>query len=172
MSCAGAQERSSDGGGLKPNRKALQGVAHNEAESFCSLMNYFDHDYVMGHIVFAAWETGGTGFRVNLLTGVRTESPLLVAAVRQSVDAYVKEFPSLVNRSMSSIEFVREAEMIVTVDPSRRRPHGGGTVSRFQESPFTCSVRLTDDRGRVYAHEVAGWWYPERPAPEDRVRSG
>ena len=62
-------------------------------------------------------------------------------------------------RSNSDLEFVTEAELLVSVDPSTRRPHGD---SEFYESPFTCTVRIVDDRGKVYSHRIQDWWYPEK----------
>ena len=60
------------------------------------------------------------------------------------------------------MEFVAEAELNVSVDPAARRPseHAG-----LCESPYSCSVRILEDRGRTYQHEIRGWWYPDKPPP-------
>jgi hypothetical protein len=145
-----------------PSRKTLKSVVASLAHSFTSLMNYRGDDYVMGHIVHAAWSTGSTRFHVDLLSGATVASPLLVPEVRDSVARYVEWFPDIVCRSNSSINFVTAAELIVTVDPSTRRPTG---AAGFLESPYTCTVRVTDDRGKTYIHEIKGWWYPERTPP-------
>lgn len=65
------------------------------------------------------------------------------------------------------MQFVVAAELLVAVDPSQRRRFAG---SSFQESPFRCSVSLTDDRGTVCSHEVSEWWYPEKSPPRGRRR--
>ena len=150
------------------SHKTLKSVVRSLAESFTSLMNYRDDDYVMGHVVQAAWLTGATEFRVDLLTGATDSSPLLVPHVRDSVARYVKWLPEMVRRSNSDPNFVSEAELVVNVDPAIRRPHGN---SGFHESPFTCTVRIVDDRGKVYSHRISDWWYPERAAPVRTRRS-
>ena len=128
-------------------------------------MNYRGDDYVMGHVVFAAWQTGGTGFRADLLTGAMDSSPLLLPDVKDSVASYVTWLPEMVRRSNSDPSFVAEAELLVTVDPHTRRPH---ETSGFFESPFTCTVRIIDDRGKEYSHRISAWWYPERLWPTEK----
>lgn len=142
-----------------PSHKTLKSVVASIAQSFTSLMNYRGDDYVMGHIVHAAWSTGGTRLRVNLMSGVTEASPLVVPEVRDSVRQYVSWFPDIVQRSNSSMDFVREAELLVIVDPTTRRPCGH---VGFQESPFTCIVRIVDECGKEYVHEIRDWWYPEK----------
>ena len=144
------------------SHKTLKSVATSLAQAFTSLMNYRADDYVMGHVVYAAWSTRATDLELDLLSGVAAPSALLVAPVRDSLASYVRWFPDLVRRSNSTLQFVKEARLSVTVDPTTRRPHGG---SRFFESPFTCTVRIVDDRGKVYSHMIADWWYPERTPP-------
>ena len=150
------------------SHKSLKSVVRSMVDSFTSLMNYSGDDYVMGHIVYAAWATGGTELRVDLVTGRASPSPLLVPLVRDAVARYVAWFPAMVKDSNSDMQFVTAAELLVTVDPSQRRNLAG---SSFQESPFRCSVRITDDRGKVYEHEVDEWWYPEKspPRPEKKA---
>jgi hypothetical protein len=141
------------------SHKTLKSVVRSIAESFTSLMNCGDDDYVMGHVVHASWRTGARELRVNLLTGDTDSSPLLVPEVMSSVASHVKWLPEIVHRSNSSLAFVAEAELVVSVDPSVRRRHGD---SEFFESPFTCTVRIVDDRGKEYLHRISDWWYPER----------
>ena len=143
------------------SHKTLKSVVRGLAESFTSLMNYVPDDYVMGHVVYAAWATGAVSLKVNLLTGATDSSPLLVWQVQDSVARCVEWLPDMVRRSSSSLEFIREAELIVTVDPASRRPRGDG----FCESPFTCTVRIVDDRGKTYSHCIRDWWYPEKVPP-------
>ena len=40
-----------------------------------------------------------------------------------------------------------------------RRSHDN---SGLVESPFTCTVRIIDDKGRECSHKVDGWWKPEK----------
>jgi hypothetical protein len=117
-------------------------------------MNYRGDDYVMGHIVHASWVSGAREFRVDLLTGVTDPSALLVPKVKNSVVSYVEWLPEMIRRSNSDLAFVAEAELRVSVDPSVKRPHGN---SGFFESPFECTVRIVDDRGKEYSHRIADW---------------
>jgi hypothetical protein len=144
------------------SHKTLASVVTSLAQSFTSLMSYRGNDYIMGHVVHAAWSTGATHLRVDLLGGWTDPSPLLVPEVRDSVARYVEWFPDMVRRSRSSMDFVSEAELLVSVDPTTRRPCGHAGLL---ESPFTCTVRIVDDRGKVYLHEIKDWWYPEKVPP-------
>jgi hypothetical protein len=145
-----------------PSHKTLKSVVASLAQSFTSLMNYDVDDYVLGCIVSTAWETGATGFRVDLLSGKTDGAPELLPHARGTASKYGPWLRDMVRSSGSSMEFVAEAELDVSVDPARRRPseHAG----RF-ESPYSCTVRILDDRGRTYRHEIQGWWYPEKPPP-------
>ncbi len=149
------------------SHKSLKSVVRSFAESFTSLMNYRGDDYVMGHIVYAAWSTGATGFRVDLLRGTMDDSPLLGGVVRESLARYVQWFPDIVRRSNSDLRFVAEAELLVTVDPIVRRLRSD---SQFYESPFSCTVRIVDDRGKEYSHRIEDWWYPEKVPPVGKPR--
>ena len=139
------------------SHKPLKSVVRSLAESFTSLMNYRADDYIMGHVVLAAWSTGARELRVDLLSGATDASALLTPPVRDSVARYVEWLPDIVRRSNSDLEFVTEAELLVSIDPTTRRPHGDA-----YESPFTCTVRIVDDRGKVYSHRIQDWWYPEK----------
>jgi hypothetical protein len=147
------------------SHKTLKSVVRSIAESFVSLMNYGGDDYVMGHIVLAAWVTGARELRVDLLTGFSDSSPLLVREVKESVASYVNWLPDMIRRSNSDPDFVAEATLMVSVDPSVRRPCGH---SGFYESPFTCTVRIVDDQSKEYSHQISDWWYPEKEFPIKR----
>jgi hypothetical protein len=149
------------------SHKTLKSVVASFAQSFTSLMNYGSDDYVLGHIVHTAWSTGATSLRVDLKSGATDGSALLVPEVRGSIARYVQWLPEMVRSSGSSMDFVSEAELTLSVDPATRRPVG---QAGFFESPFCCAVRILDDRGRTYRHEIQGWWYPEKVPPEPKVR--
>jgi hypothetical protein len=142
------------------SHKTLNGVVRSVAESFVSLMNYWDDDYVMGHVVRAAWATGATDLKADLLTGHVEPTGLATGNVLHSIAGYVDRLPSLVHSSNSDMAFVCSASLELTVDPTRRRPQPG---TPFFESPFTCTVSIVDERGRTYSYTVSDWWYPERP---------
>jgi len=123
---------------MMATHETLKSVVRSVAESFTSLMNYSGDDYVMGHVVRAAWQTSATEFRVDLLTGATDSSPPLVPPVRDAIASYVQWLPHTVRRSNSDVKFISEAELIVSIDPEVRRPRGD---SGLYESPFTCTVR-------------------------------
>ena len=149
------------------SHKTLKSVVRSMAESFTSLMNYSGDDYVMGHIVYSAWKTGGREIFVDLLSGKTNQSPLFVSIVQESVSRYIEWFPELVQSSNSDMAFIASAELRLTVDPTKRRAHAG---SSFQESPFVCRVIIIDDHDKSYTHEIEGWWYPEKLPPKDKKR--
>ena len=152
-----------------PSHRRLKSVVTSVAQSFTSLLNYRDDDYVMGHIVAAAWASGSTGFQVDLLSGETDSSPILVPPVRNSIADYVQRLPDIVQRSRSSMEFVTAAELRVQVDPTNRR---ATSYDGLLESPFTCTVRIVDDRGRVYSYKIEGWWFPETAHAGPRKQKG
>lgn len=49
--------------------KVLKSVAHNIGHSFTSLMNYVDDDYVMGHILHFARQTGRDTLTIDFVKG-------------------------------------------------------------------------------------------------------
>jgi hypothetical protein len=61
------------------------------------------------------------------------------------------------------MEFVSEAKLRVSVDPSAKRPYRDPV---FTESPFCCSATIVDDRGKVYQYELRDWWFPEHQIGE------
>jgi hypothetical protein len=124
-------------------------------------MNYSGDDYVMGHILQAAWATGGDSLRVDLLSGEVDPSPLAIPVVVASLAHYVDRLPGLVVRSNSDMSFVQAADMVITVDPGTRRPSTSNAL--LMESPYTCAVRICDDRGTLYEHLICDWWYAENP---------
>ena len=141
-----------------PSHKKLRSVVRSVADQFTSLMNYRGDDYVMGHLLTAARATQKNTLRVNLLTGAASPPELLVSEVASSAAACAADLPELVRRSGSDIAFVSAAEMVVSFDLAVTRP--AQIAPRSLESPYTCTVSLTDDRGRLYSAQVTGWWFP------------
>src|SRR5216683_4438934 len=141
------------------SHKKLQSVSRSIADSFTSLMNYSANDYVMGHLLKAARTTGMSRLDVDLLSGIASPKALLLKPVAYSVDAYCQDLSSLVRRSGSDIAFVRSASLSVEFDISISRPHS--RAPNLSESPYTCTVRIEDDRGKTYESDLKGCWYPE-----------
>jgi hypothetical protein len=139
--------------------KVLQSVAHSFAHSFTSLMNYAGDDYVMGHLLRRARESGETSLVVDILTGSASPPALLRGETGRSVRRYCEWFPKLVASHKSEMQFIRAAQMSVTFELSERRPvrHAPG----LEESPYVCRVQIEDDRGKTWSAELRDWWYPE-----------
>jgi hypothetical protein len=145
-------------GMILPSHKALKGIVHSFVQSLTSELTWYDGDYFIGHIIKAGWRTGATELKSNILTGQIDPSPLLTRPVTETINRYVKNFPSLVTRSQSSIEFIVSAELIITVDPIKKRPN---ITIKSTESPFTCTLRILDKRGKIYSYTLDDWWIPE-----------
>jgi len=146
-----------------PSHKVLKSVVNSLVGSFVGLLNYWHDDYVMGHVVQAAWITGATDIDFDLLTGQAQPSALLVSSVAESLALLHQRFAGLVERSGSSMTLVSDARLRVSVDPSTKRPYRDPV---FTESPFCCSATIVDDRGKVYEYELRDWWFPEHPIGE------
>jgi hypothetical protein len=141
-----------------PSRKKLQVVAHNVVESFLSQLNYWYRDYVIGHVIRAAWDTGATNLQLDLLSGKTNQSALLSRPVSESLNSYVKDFPDLVRRTQSDMEFIKTAEFEITVDPKTKRLYRGTNIL---ESPYTCLVRIVDDKNEIYTYTKSDWAFPD-----------
>ena len=139
--------------------KVLRGVAQSLAHSFTSLMNYVGNDYVMGHLLRCARETGEASLTVDLLTGSASPPALLSRDIGGAVRSYCERFPKLVVNHKSDMQFVRAARLLVSFDLSKRRPVRH--APDLEESPYVCRVEIEDDRGKTWSSEVRDWWYPE-----------
>jgi hypothetical protein len=150
--------------------KVLKSVAHSIGHSFTSLMNYGGNDYVMGHLLRRARETGDEQLMVDLLTGIAGPKSLLTAEVATSIANYCQWVPRLVENHKTQMAYVRAARMSVTFDLKVRRPVR--YASAFEESPYVCRVEIEDDRGKIWAAEIKDWWYPEAGTPQWNASEG
>jgi hypothetical protein len=141
-----------------PSHKSLEGIVHSFVQSLASTLTWYDGDYFIGHIVKAGWRTGATELKANVLTGQIDPSPLLTRPVTETINRHFKDFPSLVIRSQSSMDFIVSAELIITVDPTKKRSN---IITHSLESPFTCTLRILDERGKIYSYTLDDWWIPE-----------
>jgi hypothetical protein len=149
-----------------PKRKVLKSVARSEADSFTSLMNYAEDDYVLGHILNLARTTGKTELSIDLLSGEAGPEELLAHPVGPRVAWYVQGFEDLVSRSGSDPALVSSAILELKFDTSVSHTR---MRSPEPESPYVCTVRIVDDRGKTYESRLTGWWYPEK-SPKDSRR--
>jgi hypothetical protein len=143
--------------------KVLKSVAHSFGHSFVSLMNYREHDYVMGHLLAQARRTREARLVLDILTCEASPASLLVRPVADSVQTYCAWFPELVEKHQTGLGYIRSARMEVLFDlavarPVRSAPH-------LIESPFKCRVTIVDDRGKEWVAEIRDWWFPEATGP-------
>lgn len=141
-----------------PTHKVLKSVVRSLADSFTSLMNYADDDYVMGHLLTAARTTGVNRLDVDLLTGKAGPAELLTDPVVRAITWYCHYFPQLVERSGAEMSFVMAAKLALEYDTSILRPVA--RFPQFSESPYSCRVEVVDDKGRIYKITLTGWWFP------------
>ena len=57
------------------------------------------------------------------------------------------------------MDFVSSAIMIIEFDLLTARL--SIIYSKLIETPFTCEIRIIDERGKEYNSKHEGWWYPE-----------
>lgn len=141
------------------SHKKIKSIVRSLADSFTSLMNYCGDDYIMGHIVYNSWKTSESLIEIDFLNKTCTKNSLITAPVEQSINRYIDAFPDLVIRSESKMEFIASATMTISVNSKTKRVNTGANLL---ESPYSCKVIITDNRGKEYAHEKSGWWYPEK----------
>lgn len=155
-----------------PSYKVLTSIAHNFGHSFTSLMNYRADDYVMGHLLRTARQTGEPKLRVDILAAKASPDALLIPPVQGSIHDHCLRFPELVARQGSDIALIGSAVMEISFDLGRRRPVPDNP--RFEESPYTCRVEIVDNRGKPWLAELRDWWYPESGGvvdpPYERLR--
>jgi hypothetical protein len=156
--------------GHMPKHKVLKSVARSVADSFTSTLNWGDDDYVMGNLLEAARSAGQDTLHADLLTGRGNPPELMTPPVAASVRGSARWFPQLVESSGADMDFVTSAHMTIRFDTSIEQPLGRDRT--ILESPYTCSVKIEDDRGRVYESFVEGWWAPEPfPIKKRGIRS-
>jgi hypothetical protein len=143
--------------------KVLKSVAHSLGHSFTSLMNYRGNDYVMGHLLRRARQTGCDTLQVDLISRRAEPADLLIPEVKDSVEGYCAFLSQLVASHQTSMQYVRAASMSIKFNlaVSRSVRHAPG----FEESPFLCRVEIVDDRGKTWSAEIRDWWYPEAGEP-------
>jgi ABC-type bacteriocin/lantibiotic exporter with double-glycine peptidase domain len=141
------------------SHKPLKSVSHNFGHSFISLMNYINDDYFMGHLLKQACKTKCNKLTVDILKNIAEPTDLLTDQIKSSIEHWNKWFPTLVENSGSTMDFVSSATMTIEFDLQQLRPYAGN--SDYFESPFTCEIVIIDDRNKEYKHKHEGWWFPE-----------
>lgn len=141
------------------SHKPLKSVSHNFGHSFISLMNYINDDYFMGHLLKQARKTKCNKLTVDILKNKAEPNELLTDQIKSSIEHWSKWFPTLVESSGSTMDFVSTATMTIEFDLQQTRPYASNFD--YLESPFTCEIIIVDDRNKEYKHKHEGWWFPE-----------
>jgi hypothetical protein len=141
------------------SHKPLKSVSHNFGHSFISLMNYINDDYFMGHLLKQARKTKCSKLTVDILKNSAEPTELLTDQIKSSIEHWNKWFPTLVESSGSTMDFVSSATMTIEFDLQQTIPHSGD--NGILQSPFNCEIIIIDDRGKEYKNNHEGWWYPE-----------
>lgn len=141
------------------SHKPLRSVSHNFGHSFISLMNYINDDYLLGHLLRQSRKTKISKLTVDILSNKAEPNELLTSEIKTSLQHYCNWFPTLVNQSGSTMDYVTSATMTIQFDLETTRLFP--TDSTFVENPFICEIVIVDDRGKEYRHRHEGWWFPE-----------
>jgi hypothetical protein len=141
------------------SHKPLKSISHNFGHSFISFMNYINDDYFMGHLLKQARKTKCDKLTVDILNNLAEPAELLTDQIKSSIGYWTKWFPTLVESSGSTMDYVSAARMIIEFDLQQTRPHA--QHSDYLESSFTCEIVIIDDRNKEYKHKHEGWWFPE-----------
>jgi hypothetical protein len=143
-----------------PQYKVLKSVARNVCASFTGSMNYADTDFVMGHLLTRARASGEREFFIDFVSGAASpvfERPPLARVVPR----YRSMFWDNVDKQRSTRAFVSTAKLSISFDTAVKRPNAYD--ARVEESPYTCTLSLVDDRGIDHGYTSSGWWSPEFP---------
>ena len=141
------------------SHKPLKSVSHNFGHSFISLMNYINDDYLLGHLLKQARLTNINKLTVDILKNIAEPTELLNRQIKSSIEHWNIWFPTLVESSGSTMDFVSSAIMTIEFDLQQTRLYSGD--AKYLESPFACEIVIIDDRGKEYKHRHEGWWFPE-----------
>lgn len=141
------------------SHKPLKSVSHNFGHSFISLMNYINDDYFMGHLLKQARKKKCNTLSVDILKNLAEPTELLTDQIKSSIEHWNKWFPTLVESSGSSMNYVSSATMTIEFDLQQTRQYASN--SDYLESPFVREIIIIDDRNKEYKHKHEGWWFPE-----------
>ena len=141
------------------SHKPLKSISHNFGHSFISLMNYINDDYFLGHLLKQVRKKNLNRLEIDILKNTAEPMELLTKPIIESIGYWNKWFPTLVENSGSSMDFVKSATMTIEFDLTKNRQYENNKL--IIENPFTCDIIITDDRGKIYKNKHEGWWFPE-----------
>jgi hypothetical protein len=122
-------------------------------------MNYINDDYFLGHLLKQARATNINKLHIDILRNEIFPEQLITTPIRNSIQCRNKWFPSLVESSGSSMEYIKSAVMTIEFDLNDTRSNS--ILHNISENPFSCEMLIIDDRGKEYKYKHEGWWFPE-----------
>lgn len=123
------------------SHKPLKSVSHNFGHSFISLMNYINDDYFMGHLLKQARKTKLSKLTVDIIRNIAEPTELLTDQIKSSIEHWNKWFPTLVESSGSTMDFVSSATMTIEFDLRLTRPYSSNSDYLESLSPWLVSPR-------------------------------
>jgi hypothetical protein len=142
-------------------RRELLDVAAGIAGSFVSRNNDGNGYWGLGLLRSHADRTGTRSLRLDILghdADPPNSAPALVA------DAYRQVLERQLAIRKLARGVITKAEILLTFDPDSPNTPGASTYG----APFSCTVRLTDHRGRVFERIRTGCCAPHNPLTELR----
>ena len=109
------------------SHKTLKSVSHNFMHSFTSLMNYINDDYFLGHLLKQARKTKCNKFTVDILNNIAEPTELLTNQIKSSIEHWNKWFPTFVESSGSTMDFVSSAKMTIEFDLQQTRAYASNS---------------------------------------------
>jgi len=94
------------------SHKPLKSVSHNFGHSFISLMNYINDDYFLVHLLKQALITNINRLEVDILKNTAEPKELLTRPILDSIGYWNKWFPSLVQNSGSTMDYISSAKWL------------------------------------------------------------
>jgi hypothetical protein len=123
-------------------------------------MNYAEDDYVMGHLLRFARQTGLDTLTIDFVRGEAGPRELLSPPISDVPSYYVKKFRDIVASHGSDRALVQNATLTLQYDIRIQQPLR--VAPALAASPYICDVRITDIRGKEHRAHFRGWWYPEK----------
>ncbi len=142
-----------------PRYKHLKSVAHNFSQSLTSLMNYVCDDYFMNYLLRQAKTTNTNRLEIDILKNTYSPQKLLTEPIKKTIEGYNRWFPTLVETTGSSMNFVSSAFVSIEFDLLTSRPCS--CSNNVFENPFVCETIIIDNRGKEYQYKEKGWWFAD-----------
>jgi hypothetical protein len=135
--------------------KVLKSIAHNFAHSFVSLMNCWDDDYVMCHLLRAVKPRKHIVLRLDVLKMAWSPTHIVTEPLARSMMSYCQDFGRFVTNGGAALDMVSRAKLRLDV----RMGQAIGFYARDSlNARVEASVIIRDDRGQLHSGAVTEYW--------------